>query len=122
MQGRTCTDLPLQALLMAVWRRKPKAKVYVHSDQGSQFSSYEWQEFLEQHSFCRCPVICRTRKTASPETVCRSETSDQVSLGFAQRSVVKLEREIESRRHCIPTDSLGLVRSIMSRLISRPKA
>jgi transposase InsO family protein len=48
MQGRTYTDLPLQALLMAVWRRKPKTKVQVHSDQGSQFTSYEWQEFLEQ--------------------------------------------------------------------------
>ena len=31
MQGRTYTDLPLQALLMAVWRRKPKTKVQVHS-------------------------------------------------------------------------------------------
>jgi putative transposase len=50
MQGRTYTDLPLQALLMAVWRRKPKTKVQVHSDQGSQFTSYEWQEFLEQHN------------------------------------------------------------------------
>ena len=50
MQGRTYTDLPLQALLMAVWRRKPKTKVHVHSDQGSQFTSYEWQEFLEQHN------------------------------------------------------------------------
>jgi putative transposase len=38
------------ALLMAVWRRKPKTKVHVHSDQGSQFTSYEWQEFLEQHN------------------------------------------------------------------------
>lgn len=27
MQGRTYADLPLQALLMAVWRRKPKTKV-----------------------------------------------------------------------------------------------
>ena len=43
-------DLPLQALLMAVWRRKPKTKVHVHSDQGSQFTGYEWQEFLEQHN------------------------------------------------------------------------
>jgi putative transposase len=50
MQGRTYADLPLQALLMAVWRRKPKTKVYVHSDQGSQFTGYEWQEFLEQHN------------------------------------------------------------------------
>jgi putative transposase len=39
MQGRTYTDPPLQALLMAVWRRKPKTKVQVHSDQGSQFTS-----------------------------------------------------------------------------------
>ncbi|MDB5665622.1 MAG: hypothetical protein JWS11_2165 [Cypionkella sp.] len=30
MQGRTYTELPLPALLMAVWRRKPKTKVYVH--------------------------------------------------------------------------------------------
>ena len=50
MQGRTYADLPLQALLMAVWRRKPKTTVQVHSDQGSQFTSYKWQEFLEQHN------------------------------------------------------------------------
>ena len=50
MQGRTYTDLPLQALLMAVWRRKPKTKVNVHSDQGSQFTSGEWQEFLKHHN------------------------------------------------------------------------
>ena len=50
MQGRTYTDLQLQALLMAVWRRKPKTKVHEHSDQGSQFTGYEWQEFFEQHN------------------------------------------------------------------------
>ena len=50
VQRRAYTDLPLQALLMAVWRRKPKTKVYVHFDQGSQFTSYEWQAFLEQHN------------------------------------------------------------------------
>ena len=43
MQGRTCAEIPPQALLMAVWRRKPKTKVQVHSDQGPQFTSYEWQ-------------------------------------------------------------------------------
>ena len=50
MQGRTCVDLPLQALLMAVWRRKHKTKVHVHYDQGLQFTGYEWQEFPEQHN------------------------------------------------------------------------
>jgi putative transposase len=41
-QTRMTTDLALQALLAAVWRRKPKAKVMIHSDQGSQFTSRGW--------------------------------------------------------------------------------
>lgn len=49
-QPRMTTELALQALLTAVWRRKPKAKVMIHSDQGSQFTSREWQAFLSQHN------------------------------------------------------------------------
>lgn len=49
MQSRMTTELALQALLMAVWRRKPKQKVTIHSDQGSQFTSREWQTFLASH-------------------------------------------------------------------------
>jgi putative transposase len=49
-QSRMTTDLALQALLAAVWRRKPKAKVMIHSDQGPQFTSREWQLFLGQHN------------------------------------------------------------------------
>ncbi len=40
----------LQALLMAVWRRKPKGKVLIHSDQGSQFTSMDWAAFLKHHN------------------------------------------------------------------------
>ena len=50
MGGRMQTSLALNALLMAVWRRKPKVKVIVHSDQGSQFTSQEWQSFLSAHN------------------------------------------------------------------------
>jgi putative transposase len=50
MQSRQPTDLVLQALLMAVWRRKPTGKVLVHSDQGSQFTSLEWASFLKYHN------------------------------------------------------------------------
>ena len=35
---------------MAVWRRKPKQPVLVHSDQGSQFTGGEWQDFLKAHN------------------------------------------------------------------------
>ncbi len=50
MQSRQTTDLVLQALLMAVWRRKPKSTVLVHSDQGTQFTSMEWASFLKHHN------------------------------------------------------------------------
>lgn len=43
------TELVLDALIMAVWRRSPTNKVLVHSDQGSQYTSYEWQEVLKQY-------------------------------------------------------------------------
>jgi putative transposase len=50
LQGRQTTDVVLQALLMAVWRRKPKEKVLIHSDQGSQFTSMDWAAFLKDHN------------------------------------------------------------------------
>lgn len=50
MQSRMQMDLVLSALLMAVWRRKPTSKVIIHSDQGSQFTSYEWQRFLKANN------------------------------------------------------------------------
>ena len=52
MQSRMETDLALNALLMAVWRRQPKSAVIVHSDQGSQFSSHEWRFLLKAHNLC----------------------------------------------------------------------
>lgn len=50
MQQRIDRELAINALLMAVWRRQPKDAVIVHSDQGSQFSSYDWQDFLKAHN------------------------------------------------------------------------
>jgi putative transposase len=43
------SDLVLQALVAAVWRRKPGPGVLVHSDQGCQFTSSDWQSFLKAH-------------------------------------------------------------------------
>ena len=50
MHSRMDRELALNALLMAVWRRQPKQEVIVHSDQGSQFSSRDWQSFLKTHN------------------------------------------------------------------------
>ncbi|MBD8881875.1 IS3 family transposase [Rhodanobacter sp. 7MK24] len=39
----------LDALLMAIWQRKPTKPVIVHSDQGSQYGSDDWQRFCRAH-------------------------------------------------------------------------
>lgn len=50
MQPVMHTDLVLKALLMAVWRRRPKQTVMVHSDQGCQYTSGDWERFLKAHN------------------------------------------------------------------------
>lgn len=50
MQSRIDRELAINALLMAVWRREPKQEVIAHSNQGRQFSSYGWQDFLKAHN------------------------------------------------------------------------
>jgi transposase InsO family protein len=39
--------LVLNALLMAVWRRRPQHAVIIHS---AQFSSHDWQDFLKANN------------------------------------------------------------------------
>ena len=53
MQSQMHADLVLQALLAAVWRRKPAPGLMLHSDQGSQFTGAEWQAFLKAHG-----IVC----------------------------------------------------------------
>ena len=49
MKATLAKELVLDALVMAVWRRKPRAPVLVHSDQGSQYGSDAWLRFCDAH-------------------------------------------------------------------------
>jgi putative transposase len=50
MKSTLAKEIVLDALLMAVWRRSPNNEVIIHSDQGSQFSSDEWNRFCSEHN------------------------------------------------------------------------
>ncbi|MGR5488139.1 IS3 family transposase, partial [Vibrio alfacsensis] len=50
MKNSPKTDLVIDALLMAIWRRRPKNKVTIHSDQGVQYTSCDWRSFLKEHN------------------------------------------------------------------------
>ena len=64
MQSRMTKDIVLNALLMAIWRRNPLKQVLVHSDQGSQYTSHEWQSFLKSHGLEGRHLPVRLRRAA----------------------------------------------------------
>ena len=50
MKPTLAREIVLDALMMAVWRRKPQQSVLIHSDQGSQYGSDDWQRFCKNHN------------------------------------------------------------------------
>ena len=50
MKNNPRADLVIDALLMALWRRKPKGKVLIHSDQGVQYTCSDWRKFLADNN------------------------------------------------------------------------
>lgn len=49
MDSRMKADLVNNALLMAIWQRKPKADLVWHTDRGSQYASSSHKSILKQH-------------------------------------------------------------------------
>ncbi|MFZ0467878.1 MAG: IS3 family transposase [Thiogranum sp.] len=50
MKPTLARELVLDALVMAVWRRRPQSRVMIHSDQGSQYGSDDWLRFLKANN------------------------------------------------------------------------
>jgi len=51
LQPYLTTDLILQALKMACWRRRPPQEVIFHSDRGSQYASHKFQKVMNLYGF-----------------------------------------------------------------------
>jgi putative transposase len=51
MSSRMKASLVTDALRMAIWRRRPKAGLIVHSDRGSQYASKAYRRLLKKHGF-----------------------------------------------------------------------
>jgi len=50
MKNNPRAELVIDALMMALWRRQPKDKVLIHSDQGVQYTCSDWRTFLKDHN------------------------------------------------------------------------
>jgi len=51
MLERITAELANDALVMAVWKRKPNKGLMVHSDRGSQYASGLYQKTIKNHGF-----------------------------------------------------------------------
>ena len=49
MASRMNAQLVCDALIMAIWQRKPKAGLIHHSDRGSQYASRQFRQLLTQY-------------------------------------------------------------------------
>jgi putative transposase len=50
MKKNPKSDLVIDALLMAIWRRKPEDRVLIHSDQGVQYTCGDWKKFTKDNN------------------------------------------------------------------------
>jgi putative transposase len=80
MRDRADADLVLQALLAAVWRRKPRPGVLVHSDQGSVYVSDDWQTFLSAHG-----LVCSMSRRGN----CHDNAPVESFFGLLKRERIK---------------------------------
>ena len=60
MQSSMVAQLVSDAMLMAIWRRRPSADLLHHSDRGSQYSSEQFQQLLSQHG-----VLCSMSRSGN---------------------------------------------------------
>ena len=69
MRPRQDRQLVVQAVLMELWQRPARTQVILHSDRGCQFSSEEYQRFLEAHQMiCSMSAVGSCADNAAAES------------------------------------------------------
>ena len=79
MSSRQDRQLVLQAVLMALWQRTDRSPVILHSDRGCQFTSDEYQRFLQGH-----PI----RSSMSAVGTCADNAAAESFFGLLKRERV----------------------------------
>ena len=83
MEPRMRSDLVMDALLVALWRRRPEPGLVVHSDQGSQYTSSDWLKFTESHG-----LVCSMSRHGN----CHDNAVAESFLQLLKRERIKRRR------------------------------
>lgn len=85
MSHKMDKQLVIQAVLMALWQKKDKEAVVLHSDRGSQFTSHEYQRFLADHN-----ITCSMSAVGS----CYDNAAAESFFGLLKRERVNRRRYV----------------------------
>lgn len=85
MSQRMDRQLVIQAVLMALWQKRNKGPVVLHSDRGSQFTSEEYQQFLSGHN-----ITCSMSAVGS----CYDNAAAESFFGVLKRERVNRRRYV----------------------------
>lgn len=80
LRDKADSEVVVQALLSAVWRRKPRPGVLVHSDQGSVYTGDDWQKFLSAHG-----LVCSMSRRGN----CHDNAPVESFFGLLKRERVR---------------------------------
>jgi putative transposase len=83
MSPRQERQLVIQAVLMALWQRANRSPVILHSDRGCQFTSEEYQWFLQGHN-----LTCSMSRVGS----CADNAAAESFFGVLKRERVNRRR------------------------------
>jgi putative transposase len=83
MSSRQERQLVIQAVLMALWQRADRSPVILHSDRGCQFTSEEYQRFLQGHN-----LTCSMSRVGS----CADNAAAESFFGVLKRERVNRRR------------------------------
>ena len=82
----------------AVWRRKPKPGALVHSDQGSVYTSDDWQRFLAAHG-----LACSMSRRGN----CHDNAPVESFFGLFKRE--RIRRRIDPSKDAARADAFAYI-------------
>lgn len=105
MSSTMATELVLDALTMAVWRRRPKVPVMKHCDQGSQFGSDDFARWCKDNQLV--PSMSRRGNCWADLGFCHNAVAESF---FSSLKKERIKRHIYATRQDAKSDVLTTLR------------
>ena len=111
MQSTMATQLVLDALMMAVWRRHPKNPVMIHSDQGSQFGSDDFNRWCKDNHLV--PSMSRRGNCWVDLGFCHNAVAESF---FSSLKKERIKRRIYASRQEAKSDVFDYIEGFYNRV------